>query len=234
VRKGGFPHYDRVVSARYDGLAEWYDEEFAPAPLENATWKTVRRLLGPGDGTLVDVGCGTGSYAAALDGLGWDVTGVDVSEDMLERARAKGVRAVQADAVALPFPDSSQDAAVSLWTHTDLEDLGAALNELARVLRPGAPFVYVGVHPCFVGPHSEYVEAKGVPTLHPGWYRRGGPYDEAPGRSGAGLRAKVGVSFHLPLAEFLQTFLDAGFRLERIEEPEERDYPYMLALELRR
>ena len=107
-------------------------------------------------------------------------------------------------------------------------------REIRRVLRTDAPFVYVGAHPCFVGPHSEYVEAQGVPTLHPGWYRVSGPYDEAPGRSGAGLRAKIGVSLHRPLGEFLQTFLDAGLRLERVAEPEERDYPYMLALKLRR
>ena len=222
------------MDARYNGLADWYDEEFQPAPLENATWDAVRRLLGEGDGSLIDVGCGTGAYSAALAALGWDVTGVDMSEDMLERARARNVRVLQADALSLPFPDSSFDAAVSLWTHTDVDDFGGALREIARALRPAASFVYVGAHPCFVGPHSEYIEAQGVPSLHPDWYRRSGPYDEAPGRSGAGLRARVGVSFHRPLGEFLQMFLDSGLRLERIEEPEERDYPYMVALKLRR
>jgi ubiquinone/menaquinone biosynthesis C-methylase UbiE len=220
--------------ARYDGLAQWYDREFDPSPLESTTWEVLRRLLGPGDGSLLDVGCGTGSYSAALAELGWEVTGVDVSEDMLERARAKGVHAVRADACSLPFDDSSFDAAVSLWTHTDVDDFAAALREVVRVLRGGGPFVYVGVHPCFVGPHSEYVEAQGVPKLHASWYRRSGPYAEAPGRSGKGLRARVGESFHRPLDEFLQTFLDAGLRLEKIEEPEERDYPYMLALRWRR
>lgn len=220
--------------SRYDGVADWYDTEFQPTPLENATWDAVFRLLGRGRGPLLDFGCGTGSYSAALSELGWDVTGIDISEDMLSRAREKGVRVIHADGLALPFPDSSFAAAVSLWTHTDIDDFGAALRELVRVLQPDAPFVYVGAHPSFVGPHSEYVEAQGVPTLHPGWYRRSGAYDDAPGRSGAGLRARIGVSFHRPLGEFLQTFLDAGLRFERIEEPEERDYPYMLGLAFRR
>jgi SAM-dependent methyltransferase len=189
----------------------------------------VQRLLGAGTGRLVDVGCGTGAFAAALAALGWTVTGVDVSEDMLRRARARGVDVVRADATDLPLPTASCDAAVSLWTTTDIADLAGMLGELARVLRPGAPFVFVGAHPAFVGPHSEYVGALGVPTLHAGWYRRSGAYDDAPGRSGAGLRARIGVSFHRPLAELLQAFVDAGFRLERIEEPEERDYPYVLA-----
>ena len=101
------------------------------------------------------------------------------------------------------------------------------------MLKPGAPFVYIGVHPCFVGPHSSYVQARGIPQLHEGWYRRRGHYTEAPGISPDGLRARFGAS-HLPLGHFLQSFLDAGFGFEHVEEPEDRDYPYMLALRLRR
>ena len=223
-----------TTGARYDGIADWYDAEFQPAPLESETWEALRRLLGEGTGALIDVGCGTGAYAAGLAALGWDVTGGDVSEDMLRRARAKGVRAVQADAASLPFEDSSFDAAVSVFTNTDLDDLAAVVREIARVLRPGAPLVYVAVHPCFVGPHSVYDPEGGVPEFHAGWYRRVGRYDEAPGIwRGSGVRIRVGAN-HLPLGLFVQTFLDAGLQLERIEEPEEREYPFGLALRWRR
>ena len=222
-----------MVSARYDGLADWYDEEFQPEPLKGEAWQAVRPLIGESAGTLLDLGCGTGAYGGALGELGWDVTGVDVSEDMLRRAREKGVRAIRADATELPFDDASFDAAVSIFTHSDFDDFPGALSEVARVLKPEAPFVYIGVHPCFVGPHSYYVQALGVPKLHEGWYRREGHYVEAPGISPEGLRARFGAS-HLPLGRFLQSFLEAGFRLEHVEEPEGRDYPYMLALKLRR
>jgi ubiquinone/menaquinone biosynthesis C-methylase UbiE len=219
---------------RYDGVADWYDTEFQPDALTSEQWETLVRFLGEPAGSLLDVGCGTGAYAVGLIELGWDVTGVDASEDMLRRAHAKGVKALRADAAALPFEAASFDAAISMFTHTDFEDLPAALREVGRVLRPGAPFVYLGPHPCFVGPHSEYVRAQGVPTFHEGWYRRIGAYDEAPGRSGAGLRERIGTSFHRPLGEFLQTFLDAGFRLERVEEPEQREYAYTIATRWRR
>ena len=223
-----------TTGARYDGIADWYDVEFQPAPLESETWETLRRLLGEGAGALIDVGCGTGAYAAGLAELGWDVTGVDVSEDMLRRARAKGVHAIQADAAKLPFEEASFDAAVSIFTNTDVDDLGAVLREVVRVLRPGAPLVYVAVHPSFVGPHSVYDPEGGVPEFHAGWYRRVGRYEEAPGIwRGAGVRIRVGAS-HLPLGLFLQTFLDAGLQLERIEEPEEREYPFGLGLRWRR
>ena len=176
-----------MMVARYDGLADWYDEEFQPAPLEGDAWQVVKPLIGEGPGKLLDLGCGTGAYAAALAELGWTVTGVDVSDDMLRRAREREVSVVRSDATGLPFEDASFDAAVSIFTHSDFDDFPAAVCEVARVLKDGAPFVYVGVHPCFVGPHSLYVQAIGVPQLHEGWYRREGHYMEAPGISQRGF-----------------------------------------------
>ena len=219
--------------ARYDGLAGWYDEEFYPSPLDGPAWETTARLLGNGPGILVDVGCGTGRCSAALADLGWDVTGIDLSDDMLGRARARGVRVVQADAAALPFDDGSFDAAVSMLTHTDFDEFAPTVSEIARVLRPGGRFVYVGVHPCFVGPHSKYAVATGLPELYPNWYRRAGRYTTAPGIQSHGVRAKTGAT-HLPLGAFLSSFLDAAFRIERVEESGDWDYPHLLALELRR
>jgi SAM-dependent methyltransferase len=221
-------------TARYDGIADWYDTEFQPAPLESETWELLVRLLGEGTGSLLDVGCGTGTYTAALAERGWNVTGVDISEDMLRRARARGVRAVRADAASLPLETASFDAAVSVFASTDVDDLTAVVREIVRVLRPGAPLVFVSAHPCFVGPHSKYDPESGIPELHPGWYRRIGRYAESPGVwRESGVRMRVGAT-HLPLGLFLQTFLDAGLRLERIEEPEEREYPFGLALRCRR
>jgi hypothetical protein len=92
--------------------------------------------------------------------------------------------------------------------------------------------VYVGAHPCFVGPHSRFLEAEGVPALLPG-YRGVRRYDGGPAISPQGLRAKVGA-VHLPLDSLLAAFLDAGLRIERFEELEHREYPYMLALRCRR
>ena len=214
--------------ARYDEVAGWYDETMAISELGLSGRGTVLRLLGPGPGRLLDVGCGGGSHMLAFAEAGWAPVGVDVSEEQLRLARGRGCEVVRAAAERLPFGDASFDAAVSMWTHTDVEDFPAALCEIARVLRPGAPLVYLGVHPCFVGPHSEFVRGAGVPKLHPG-YRRSGRYETGPGISPEGLRARVGA-VHLPLGALLQAFLDAGLRLDRVEEPGERDYPVPLAL----
>ena len=215
---------------RYDDFADWYDAEFATTDLGRSACTIVLRLLGEGPGRLLDVGCGGGAHAVAFAEHGWSVTGVDVSPAQLELARRRGVEVIEADAAALPFDDESFGAAVSMFTHTDVEDFAAVVGEIARVLRPESRFVYLGVHPCFVGPHA-FVHDRDVPELHPG-YRDTSHRTEAPGIWGEGLRSKVGAR-HLPLGLFLQTFLDAGLVLERLEEPEGREYPHIVALRMR-
>jgi SAM-dependent methyltransferase len=218
------------TAARYDDVVDWY-EDFRPS-LNEDELDAIRRFLGPGRGRCLDLGCGTGVAIPELTRLGWTAVGVDVSEEMLSRARAFGAELHRAPAEALPFEDASFDAAVSIWTHTDVDDFSAILREAARVLRPGAPFAYIGAHPCFVGPHSRFIAAEGVPELHPG-YRRTERYDGGPAIGPDGLRAKVGAT-HLPLGLFVQSFLDAGFEIHGFEELGSREYPYVVALHCRR
>jgi SAM-dependent methyltransferase len=217
--------------ARYDGIAEWYDQEFLGDGVA-LVQEIVLELLGEANGRLLDVGCGTGVHTAALRNHGWEVVGLDASEDMLRLARARDLEVVQADAADLPFDDESFAAAVSVWTHTDVDDFAATVREIARVLRPRSPFVYLGAHACFIGPHSRFPYAIGVPELHSG-YRQAGRYTDAPGINPTGLRAKVGA-VHLPLEDFIAAFLDAGLRLERLVEPKTREYPHMIAMRWRR
>ena len=221
-----------MTNVRYDGVAEWY-EGFRPA-LKPDEIDALQRLLGTGDGRCLDVGCGTGIATAVVSELGWSAVGVDLSEDMLEVARGRGLEVVQGSADALPFGNETFEAAVSVWTHTDFEDFSSVVGETARVLRPQAPLVYIGAHPCFVGPHSLVLGAEGVPELHRG-YRPSRRYDgSAPGVANPdGLRARVD-SAHLPLDVFLNAFLQAGFRIERLEELGDQDYPHIVALRARR
>ena len=159
--------------AYYDGHAEWYERAFATGEPAYAPREAALRLLGPGSGRLLDVGCGTGTHTAAFAEQGWRVVGVDLSADQLQLARARGVDVLQADAADLPFGSEEFDAVVSIWTHTDVEDFSLLLREVVRVLGPGGLFVYVGAHPCFVGPHASFVEERRLPTLSPGYWKPG-------------------------------------------------------------
>jgi SAM-dependent methyltransferase len=122
--------------------AELYDRFFVPALF--AQWPD--RLLdlagaGPGDSVL-DVGCGTGVLArAALRrvGVAGAVTGVDVNEGMLAvAARSEpDVTWVRGRAEELPVPDDGVDRALCQFAMMFVEDPGAAVAEMARVVRPG-------------------------------------------------------------------------------------------------
>jgi demethylmenaquinone methyltransferase / 2-methoxy-6-polyprenyl-1,4-benzoquinol methylase len=87
---------------------------------------------------IVDLATGTGDLALALQKRLPDaeVTGVDFLPEMLELAQRKGVRqTVLADAMKLPFPDTSFDCVTIAFGLRNMENWGGALAEISRVLR---------------------------------------------------------------------------------------------------
>ncbi|MFO7941193.1 MAG: class I SAM-dependent methyltransferase [Bacillota bacterium] len=95
-----------------------------------------------GEWTL-DAGCGTGNFSLKLARRGCRVTGVDISPDMLARARYKAseeglpLRLIRADIADLPLPDDTYDAVYSMTAVEFVPDLERTHEELMRVLRPG-------------------------------------------------------------------------------------------------
>ena len=217
-------------TARYDGLAEWYDERFVVDAEPHQPG--LLDLLGPGSGPCLDIGCGTGRNFGTIRVSGRTPVGLDYSIDQLGRARTRtDGPLLHGDAAALPFADASFDTAVSMWISTDVDDFGAVLQEAARVLRPGGILVAYGVHPCFNGPHVVY-EDDGRRTVHP-TYRQSGWHTDMPWWAEDGIRRRIGMS-HLTLADYLNAVVDSGLVIERFEEPGGYDIPHALAFRARK
>jgi demethylmenaquinone methyltransferase/2-methoxy-6-polyprenyl-1,4-benzoquinol methylase len=102
--------------------------------------------LPPDGGHVLDVATGTGLVAEALLARGFRVTGLDQSPGMLAAARARfagRVELVEASADALPFGDASFDHLTFTYLLRYVDDPGATLAELARVVRPGGTVAMV-------------------------------------------------------------------------------------------
>jgi SAM-dependent methyltransferase len=117
-------------AAEYDG---WFDRN--PLVYESEL-RAVRALLPPHK-NAVEVGVGTGRFAAPL-GIG---TGVEPSHAMAAMARERGIAVVDAVAEDLPFVDGAFDLVLMVTTVCFLDDVGRAFSESHRVLEPGGHFI---------------------------------------------------------------------------------------------
>jgi SAM-dependent methyltransferase len=132
------------------------------APMEMLTMlpaaQLVKRARVRTGQRVLDVGCGTGVVALTAALRGADVTGLDLTPELLERARENArivdvdVEWVEGDAEALPFADSSFDTVLSQFGHIFAPRPDVATAEMLRVLKPGGTIAFSSWPPdLFVG-----------------------------------------------------------------------------------
>lgn len=182
-------------------------------------WPSLRLLLPQMAGQkVVDLGCGYGwfSYWAAEQGAA-SVTGLDVSQKMLERAETRHhhprITYRQADLEHLELEPSSLTLAYSSLTLHYITDLSALLRTVYQALVPGGKLVFSIEHPIFMASlHPDWIvdEHKGKtwPVDH---YQVEGP------RSTNWLSDNV-IKQHRTLGTLLNLLIDTGFRLDHINE----------------
>ncbi len=121
-------------------FARLYDRVLAPAEAHGLA-AMRQELLAPLDGTVVEVGAGTGlNLAHVPDAVDrWIATEPDrfMTTRLRSRATDARVEVVEAPAQALPLSDGAADHAVVTLVLCTVEDPAAAARELARVVRPG-------------------------------------------------------------------------------------------------
>ena len=187
----------RTVDVR-SGYGEWvatYEQTVEDAmdiellaSLEQVRWA----------GEVADLGCGTGRTGIWLREQGVEaIDGVDLTPEMLEVARQRGVhrRLVEADVAATGLPGEAYDLVVTSLVDEHLAELRPLYAEAHRLAKPGAMYVLVGYHPHFI-------MAAGMPTH----------YDSASGEPVA-----IETHVHL-LSEHTEAALAAGWELAELKE----------------
>ncbi len=192
----------------------------------------VNGLLG------LDIGCGEGHNTRLLAQRGARMSAIDISEVFIahaketERRRPLAIDYRVASAVELPFADQSFDFATAFMSLMDVPETSRVLAEGYRVLKPGGFLQFSIAHPCFDTPHRRNLrdENRRTYAIEVGNYFQGsaGEIDEwlfkaAPAQVKQGMRKFTIPRFRRTLSVWLNLLIEAGFHLERVEEPRPTD-----------
>jgi ubiquinone/menaquinone biosynthesis C-methylase UbiE len=195
--------------AAYDEVADAYSRALDPDGT-GLVDPVIVELAGDVAGRdVLSLACGQGQDARLLARLGATVTGVDVSDEMLQHAQRheatepRGVTYVQGDAQDLAaFADRSFDGVVCHMALMDIPGLAPTIDSVGRVLRNEGWFVFSIVHPCYHG-HVEnltdyLLDHRYDKRIPPDWLPR--------------------HAYHRPLGDYVDHLTRAGFRIERLVE----------------
>jgi SAM-dependent methyltransferase len=172
---------------------------------------TIALLGSVVDRDVLDVGCGSGPLAAWLIAQGACVTGFDTSARMIELARARALPKASFSVADLGAPlrhlaDDRFDLVVASLVLHYLRDWVGPLRELRRVVRPGGALVFSTHHPASDIRLSRSGDYFATELLHDRWEKGGVTFD---------------VRFwRRPLHAMFASIAEAGWRTERVEEPQ--------------
>jgi SAM-dependent methyltransferase len=219
--------YDDNAQFYLDFVDQWLADDEGYLHVLTGAFTTLlgERLAGA---RVCDVACGEGYLGRYLAQRGArEVVGIDLSAELIDEATRRcdapnlAYRVDDAHELA-SVPDGSFDVAVSQLAMMDIPDHRRMFRAVRRGLTDAGVFVFSLLHPCFHGapfrmpdePKFE-VDESGAPVAYvirrygtEGFWESGG----------TGVRGHMG-SYHRTLSTYINDLADAGFELERLEEP---------------
>ncbi len=137
----------------FDLLADKYDSWYESTKgrmYDRLEKKAISHYLSPGakGKKLLEIGCGTGHWSRFFSEYGFEVTGVDISERMINTAKSKNISNASfqlADGHSLPFPDGDFDVTAAITTLEFVRDAEGVLREMARCTRKPKGRLLIGV-----------------------------------------------------------------------------------------
>lgn len=179
----------------------------------------LERALAARPAKALDVGCGEGRFCRMLRERRIKAVGIEPTIALLDRARAKDPEGVYLEGRGedlSQFEEASFDLVISYLTLIDIADAGAAINEMARVLKPGGVLLVAHLNGFTTAgePQRWRMTAplgRSIPT-----------YDDYLDVASKRVRWKGIdiVNWHRPLSWYFARFLAAGLTLDAFLEPE--------------
>lgn len=232
-----WPEYSALSGEEWEKQADIWDSRMGDDGNDfhlELVRPSVDALLDPSPGDVVlDVGCGNGLYSRHLSRLGLKVTAVDVSAEMIDRAkqRATGDKAEityqVVDATSRKqlksFGSNTYDAVVCNMTLMDLAEVRPLAEAVPRILKREGRFVFSVVHPCFnnsVGTTrlvEERYDEHGKQQTHS---VKVSSYITPRPEASRGICGRDPQHyFHRPLYSLLSIFFNSGLVMDGISEP---------------
>ena len=226
-------HIKDVNTRYHDAAADEYDAKWGidfgatgQQQVKSKLAKTLGGLEGRSFGDGLEIGSGTGYFSLNLLQLGTikSLTATDISPGMLRRlsetAEALGLeaRTVATEAEQLPFEDESFDLVFGHAVLHHIPDLGRALAEFRRVLRPGGAIAFCG-EPSRYGDRLAALPKRAGALLAPAWRQAVGARErnvpEAEQSDGHALEGEVDVHAFSP-ADLRRLLRESGFEQRRV------------------
>ena len=229
---------DRIRQEWNDAAESWADfvrkgKDYYREGLNNpAAFKLIGKVTGL---TVLDLACGEGYNTRILAKKGAKVTGVDLSEKMIELAIEKeaaqnlGITYIACDAAHMTaLPSSHFDLATCFMSLQDIEQLEDTISEIARLLKTNGRFIFSIPHPCFEElvkdikgwrwRNKSAAHTEEETELEKGTYSNNVEFEihwtmerlTQPFRT---------VSFHRTISDYSQALFQNGFHISRLVEP---------------
>jgi len=204
--------------------ADWYDNLLntdSDSYQTKVILPNVLRLLDiKKDDFILDIACGSGFFSREFYKLSKNVTGIDISKELINIAKTSNVdiNFYVTSADDLKFTKTkSIDKAVCILAIQNIENVKGVLSEVNRVLKDNGKMIFILNHPAFRIPkNSSWIEDRNV---------RARRIDEYMSESKVKIEMHPGeknspstISFHRPLQYYFKLFDNAGFVVKRLEE----------------
>lgn len=184
-------------------------------------WHVFRALLPDLRGkSVLDLGCGFGWHCRyARERQASSVVGVDLSENMLQKAREltddPAITYLRMPIEDIDFPGSTFDIAISSLAFHYIESFEAVCRKVRACLKPGGSFIFSVEHPIFTCRDEQdwHYDAHGKPMF---W-----PVDryQSEGRRTTSFLTDNVVKYHRTISTYMNDLIGAGFALKAVKEP---------------